>query len=383
MPKKKIYFFTGKRGGFSHFVSIISELKKQKKISFKIIVADMHLSSFFGKTIREITKFTNKIVRLNGLNIQDSIENRIEKISATTLGVSKILRKDKPDFLFLLGDRGEVLGASIAALHHNVPIFHMYGGDITQGGTDEPTRHAITKISSIHLASNKKSLKNIINMGEEKWRTYNVGLSSLDLYRKEKFCAKDFLKKKYHLNFEQPFIILIQHSVTWQVDEAKRQIKETIKALNSLKIQTIALYPCSDPGYLEIVKELKRNKNSFFKVYKNIEIKEFYSLLKLSSLIVGNSSCGILETNFFKKIAINIGIRQEGRYLGKNIINVSHDGKKIEKAILKGLKLSKKNSIFDKKIYGDGDSAKKIVNIIYNHFKTKKNILINKKFIEK
>ena len=43
--------------------------------------------------------------------------------------------------------------------------------------------------------------------------------------------------------------------------------------------------------------------------------------LKLSSLIVGNSSCGILETNFFKKIAINIGIRQEGRYLGKNIQN--------------------------------------------------------------
>ena len=49
MSKKKIYFFTGKRGGFSHFISIIRELKKQKKISFKIIAADMHLSNFLEK----------------------------------------------------------------------------------------------------------------------------------------------------------------------------------------------------------------------------------------------------------------------------------------------------------------------------------------------
>ena len=44
-------------------------------------------------------------------------------------------------------------------MHYNIPIIHLYGGDVTQGGTDEPTRHAITKIANIHLTSNLKVLR--------------------------------------------------------------------------------------------------------------------------------------------------------------------------------------------------------------------------------
>jgi|TARA_Y100000294_G_scaffold177367_1_gene202523 UDP-hydrolysing UDP-N-acetyl-D-glucosamine 2-epimerase len=383
--KKFFFFFTGKRGGFSHFVPIIRELEKQKKINFKIIAGDMHLSSFFGKTIKEIKKYTNNIVRLKNFDINNSISNRVKNISKTTLEMSKIFKKIKPDFLFLLGDRGEVLGASIAALHHNIPIIHMYGGDVTQGGTDEPTRHAITKISNIHLVSNKKSYNNILKMGEEPWRVHNVGLSSLDLFNKKNFKTKEFLEKKYKIDLKKPVIILIQHSVTWQINQAKKQIQETLKALKLLKIQTIAVYPCSDPGYLEIVKELEKNKCSFLQCYKNIEITEFYSLVKYASLIVGNSSCGIMETNFFKKIAINIGIRQEGRFSGKNIINVKHDYKKIIGAIKKGLKLynNKNINIFEKKIYGNGKSVKKIMEAINKNHINDKQKLIQKKFIEK
>ena len=78
-------------------------------------------------------------------------------------------------------------------MHHNIPIIHLYGGDITQGGTDEPTRHAITKIANIHLTSNLKALK-ILKIAEETWRIKNVGLLSLDLFR-ENFLKKVIWKK--------------------------------------------------------------------------------------------------------------------------------------------------------------------------------------------
>ena len=68
----------------------------------------------------------------------------------------------------------------------------MYGGDVTQGGADEPTRHAISKISNIHLTSNSKSYENVKKMREENWRVHNTGLSSLDLL-KDKF----YKSKKY------------------------------------------------------------------------------------------------------------------------------------------------------------------------------------------
>ena len=118
-------------------------------------------------------------------------------------------------------------------------------------------------------------------MGEESWRVHNVGLSSLDLLDKDFFKSKSYLEKKFNIDLKKPLILLIQHSVTWQVDQSRAQIKETLKALDKLKIQTITMYPCSDPGYENIIKEYKNLKS--FQVCKNLEINDFYSLLKHSN----------------------------------------------------------------------------------------------------
>ena len=379
--KKNIYFFTGKRGGFSHYISIIRSVQKIKLFKYKIIVGDMHLSNFFGSTVSEINQYTKNLIKLGKFNIKDSKKNRLSVISNTITKVGKILLENKPDLLFLLGDRAEVLGAAIAALHNNIPIVHMYGGDITQGGTDEPTRHAITKISNIHLTSNLQSYKNVISMREEKWRVFNVGLSSLDLFKNDFFKSKKYLENKYKLNLNKPLIILIQHSVTWQVNESKFQINETLKSLDHFKYQTIAIYPCSDPGYKNIVNSMiNYNKKKYFKLFKNIEIQDFYSLLKYCTLIIGNSSCGITESEFFKKPTINIGIRQQGRVCGKNVIHVNHKKKHITQAInyvIKNKALF--NKIKKENLYGSGNSSTKILKIIKTVIH-KKN-LVRKQFV--
>ena len=382
MPKKlNLYFFTGKRGGFSHYISIIRLIKKIKLFKYKIIVGDMHLSDFFGSTVSEVNQYTKNLITLGKFTIKDSKKNRLSVISNTITKVGKILSDNKPDLFFLLGDRAEVLGASIAALHNNIPIAHMYGGDVTQGGTDEPTRHAITKISNIHLTSNSQSYKNVVAMGEEKWRVFNVGLSSLDLFENDFFKSKKYLENKYKLNLNKPLIILIQHSVTWQVNESKFQINETLESLNHFKHQTIAIYPCSDPGYKNIVNSIiNYKKKKYFKLFKNIEICDFYSLLKYCTLIIGNSSCGITESAFFKKPAINIGIRQQGRVCGKNVIHVDHNKGQITKAINYIIKNPTHfRKIKKKNLYGSGNSSTKILKIIKTIIH-KKN-LIRKKFV--
>ena len=139
----------------------------------------MHLSDYFGKTINEVKQYTKNVIQLKKVNLKDSIKNRLSVVSSTIESLSKVLKKKKARRNIIIGDRAEVLGAAISAMHFNIPIIHMYGGDVTQGGTDEPTRHAITKISNIHLTSNFDSYKNVINMGEERWRVFNTGLTSL------------------------------------------------------------------------------------------------------------------------------------------------------------------------------------------------------------
>ncbi len=372
-----IYFFTGKRGGFSHFVPLLRQINLSNKIDYKILVADMHLSSFFGHTVNEIKKYSKKLILLKSIEAKDSISNRLSVISKTINNLSKIFEKKKPNYLFLLGDRAEVLGAAIAAMHFNIPIIHLYGGDVTQGGTDESTRHAISKMANLHLTSNFQSFKNVKQMGEESWRIHNVGLSSLDLFKDDFFKSKNYLEKKFNIDLSKPLILLIQHSVTWQVKESKKQILETLKALNKLKFQTIALYPCSDPGYKAIINEYNKFKNKkFFKVYKNLEITDFYSLLKYSRLLLGNSSCGILECGFFKKYVINIGIRQEGRICKNNVFHLPHQSDRIARKITEILK---KPQIKKKvNLYGNGNSTKKIIKFILRNHNVKK--LIKKKF---
>ena len=83
--------------------------------------------------------------------------------------------------------------------------------------------------------------------------------------------------------------------------------------------------------------------------------------MKESICIVGNSSSAIREGAFIGVPAVNIGTRQKTRLKGKNVINVRYDHKEIFNA----LKLQiKKRSYKSSNIYGDGQSASKIIKIL-------------------
>ena len=380
--KKKIVIFSGKRGGFSHFVPILQDKNFKKKFKFHLILSDMHLSKDFGQTFDEVKKYFNNFIKLEKDTISDGDSDRLSLIYSTIKDLEKHLIKIKPFFIFLLGDRAETLAAAITSSYLKIPIIHFYGGDITQGGTDETARHAITKLSNIHIASSEDSKQNILMMGEEKWRVKNLGFFTFDLFKNNFFISKKILFKKFNILNEEPFIILIQHPVTWDPEKSKNQIQETINAIISVKIKTIAIYPCSDPGHKNIVKELVKTskKFSFFNLYKNIELNEFYSLYKYSSAIIGNSSSGITESCFFKKAAINIGTRQEGRICSDNVIHVSYKKKFILKALHQVMN-KKFNNRINKSVnlYGSGNSTNRLFEYLSKF--DNKTELINKKFI--
>ena len=82
--------------------------------------------------------------------------------------------------------------------------------------------------------------------------------------------------------------------------------------------------------------------------------------MKISSVVIGNSSSGILETPSLGIPTVNIGNRQKGRIISRNVINSEYKKNDIIKSINKALtfdkkKLSKITSPFYKK-----DTPKKI-----------------------
>jgi UDP-N-acetylglucosamine 2-epimerase (non-hydrolysing)/GDP/UDP-N,N'-diacetylbacillosamine 2-epimerase (hydrolysing) len=374
---RKILVITGRRAEYGLMRSAMKAIKNHKNLELCLVVTGNHLLNEYGNTIDQIKKDGFKINHI----IKSYSTNKSGWEMAFNLGncicdLVNIFKKEKPDIILVLTDLGHALAGAIVGSHMNIPVAHIHGGDIS-GTIDESIRHATTKFAHIHFPATEKSAKRIFQMGEGKWRIYNVGAPGLDEILREKLMTRSEIIKKFNLKENEPFILLVQHSVTTEVKEASKQIQNTLDAIIELNYQTIMLYPNADAGSYDMLKVIEKYKNEpCLKVYKNLERKTFLSLLKHTNVLVGNSSSGIIEAPSFKTITINIGTRQQGRERTCNVIDVDYDKKEIISAI--------KKSLFEKDLikkvkkcknpYGEGKASKKIVKIL-NEIKIDKKLL--------
>lgn len=381
MKKSKIFFISGKRGGYDAMLPLLKLFISENKIDFKIILTDQHLKKEFGNTHLMVEKQlgSHHVKKIN--TNQKSSENRDRLISFSNL-ISKLtdyLKKENPDIVLIYGDRGEALISTIVCNNLEIPVGHFQGGDLS-GNLDEKFRHAITKLSDLHFCSNKMSYKRIIQMGENKKFVFNVGDSHIDALKSVKFLKKIELENKFPFIKNNKYCVLLFHPDGTSFSKNKIYIRNIIETLKKNKFKTICVYPCTDIGYKGIIDELKNlKKNNNFKVYKNLIYKDFISLLKYSDFLIGNSSSGIIETAYLNIPAINLGQRQKNRLVSNNVINSNLSLKDISISIKKARELNKKKKNF-KKLYGNGFSYKKSYKIILNHLNK---INLNKEFNEK
>ena len=370
MRKKiKVMAFTGTRADYPRVKKVLEKIKLNKKFELKIVVSGTHLLKEYGNTYKEIIKDGFKIYKK--FNIYDSnydtLYGATKAISNCTKGFAKILKDYNPDVVLITVDRIETLGATIPASIMNFPIAHIQGGEVT-GTIDENIRHAVTKLSHIHLVANDDAKKRIIKLGEHKKYVFNVGCPYIDLIKSTKIISKERLFNKFKLDMNKKTIILIQHAVTTEYGESKNQILKTIDALKKLdynKYQIFSIYSNADPGSKEIIKQIKKAK---FNLVKNIVSGDFINLMKYSNLLIGNSSCGIREAPSFKLPVINIGSRQNRRLRAKNVIDVDHKVNKIKNALDYALNNKKFKKVLKKvkNPYGDGKASDRIVSILKN-----------------
>ena len=362
---KKIVILSGKRGGYEAMRPLMMLLSKSKIFDFKIILTDQHFEQNFGNTFKLVLNDFKKkeiiSIKFNSNTRDTNFERTLNLIDYSKKFIS-IIKKLSPDLFILYGDRSEVAISSLILFSLRVPIIHLQGGDIS-GSLDNTYRHVISKFSNYHLVSNLNSRNNLIKMGEKKFFIKVVGDHHLDNLKENKFYSEQYILNKYKI--KKRYCIVLQHSETTQSDDSKTQMLKTLKALKCYNIEKIVIYPCTDPGWKGIIEAINSYKNyENFKIFKNIEGKYFWSLLKYSSFIIGNSSSGIIESQFLKIPAINVGRRQNKRLKNKNVISVKHNVKQIKSAIKKILNSNRKDLLKIKSIYGNGNANIKTFNII-------------------
>jgi len=363
--KKKILIVTERRADYSKFRPVIKEIQRSKKLDYSLIVTGSHLLKDHGHTINEIKQDGFKIhskFQMYDKNRKDSGEDMTYALGKAFISLSKIIKKIKPDIILSGFDIGANFAVAVIGAHMNIVVAHMEGGEVT-GTIDESIRHATTKFAHIHFTTNDLATIRLKKMGENPKHIFTVGNPSLDEIKSVKTIPVPNLEHEFHLDFSKPFVIVMQHTVTSEVDDVDKYVLNTINAIKELKIQAIIIHGNADAGSQKISKIIK---NSKIKHYTTLTFEKYINLLKHANALVGNSSSGIMEAPFLNTPSINIGTRQTGRLRSFSVIDVAYSKKEIKNAIMKTIndKQFLKKIKNQKKLYGNGYSAKKIIKIL-------------------
>ncbi len=364
---KKILFISSSRADYGLLRNVIIQTQKMNKNTF-LLVTGSHLSSSFGNTISEI-----KNDKIKNIIKKRLLENKFNDLSISKY-VSKSINltaeaiiKKRPDVVVILGDRYELLGSAIAAMTFRIPIAHIHGGEITQGAYDDSIRHSLTKLSHLHFPIHDEYKKRLIQLGEHPSTIFNYGGLGAHSISEMKLLKKSQLEKKLKISIKNKIVLVTFHPVTLEKNKSKFQIKNLIKFLDTLKDMTIIITSPNFDNENDILKKeffkFQKKKGVYF--FNSLGNKTYISLMKIAYFVIGNSSSGVLETPSFGTPTINIGNRQKGRIISKNITNSDYDYKSLYKAFQK-MKKKKKitNNPFLKKDTPN-KIAKKILNFKY------------------
>lgn len=363
---KKIAYISGTRADFGLMVPVLKSIEKSQKLELQLYMTGVHLMPEFGRTSDLVKKQFPKVSAIGAIFPTDDRLGMAIFMGEYINKLVKILNKNKPDLVLVLGDRVEMLCTAIACVYLGIPTAHLHGGEKTST-LDEISRQAITKLSTLHFAATKKSAERIRKMGEEPWRIYIVGAPALDTILNEKLPSKEKVFKKLGLNLDKKIILVSQHPVTEQINNAGKQMEETLAAVRFFNIPTVVVYPHPDPGGRKIIKVIERMKgDKLIFIFPSLEHKDFLVLEREAAVIVGNSSAAMIESSSFHTPVVNIGDRQKGRERGDNVIDVDYNREQIKKAIEKSLNdkdyLKKISKI--KNPWGDGRAAERVRKIL-------------------
>lgn len=366
---RKIAVVTGSRAEYGILYPVLKAIEAKPELELSLVVTGMHLSREFGYTVKEIQNDGFKVdAKVDMLLSSDTPEAMAKSVGLGIIGMAQAWEQFKPYIILVLGDRVEPLAAAISGAYMNIPVAHTHGGDSPRGGLDEYARHAITKFAHIHFPATKTSAERIIKMGEDKWRVHMVGSPALDSILNEPSISAEVLAKKFGIDSSKPLILLVQHPLTTEVENAAGQMRETLRAIIEVGYPAIVVYPNSDAGgrrMIEVIKEYEK-KYPFIKALKSLPRREYLGLMKVASVLVGNSSSGIIDAPSLGLPAVNIGTRQEGRERGRNVIDVGHSKQEIIEAIKKAL--TDKEFLDEVKRcenpYGDGKASQRIAEIL-------------------
>lgn len=333
---KNVCVVTGSRAEYGIMRALLLKLGKEQNIKLDVVVTAMHLEEKYGNTYKQIEEDGLNIIKKIPLNLENTSKKCVSKsLALLTTGLSELFEKIKYNLIIILGDRYEMLPVVNVALIYNIPVCHLHGGEKTLGNFDESIRHAITKMSHLHLVASEEFKNRVIQLGEEEHNVHNIGAMGVENVMRQDFLTEKELEETLGIELKEEYYVVLFHPVTLEDGGALKQIQTLLEVLSEQNKQVIFIGSNSDTDSDKIMNEIEKYtmKNNNSKMFISLKPREYHSLVKHSKGLVGNSSSGLIEIPSLKVPTLNIGNRQLGRLRGPSVVDVDTTKESIQKGL--------------------------------------------------
>lgn len=364
--RRRVLVTLESRATYGYSRNVMRAMRAVPELELATLVTGMHLMKEMGNSVELIARDGFPITARVPLAPRgDGAGAWSRAMGEAMAGFAEAMERIAPDIVLLSGDRAETLTLCVAAAYMGLPIAHVQAGD-KSGHIDDAARYAIAKLAHIHFASCASSAERLRRLGEQEFRIFNVGAPQLDDMDRD-FPPRPLVADGVTLDLAEPYLLLVQHPVMAERDEAAAQMAATLEACLASGLRVIWLYPNSDLGFRDIVGVIERYRaRPEIRAVANLERDDYLTLLRNAAALVGNSSSGILEAPSFKVPVVNIGNRQRGRPQASNIVNCDAGCDAVSAAIAKALDDPGFRAACTRAVnpYGDGRSGPRICEIL-------------------
>ncbi len=385
MKKKTIAVLTATRAEYGLLRPLIERICADKDLELALMVSGTHLSAEFGNTCQEILDDGFPIaVKIPILEEEDTAA-AVSKTMANALErFGRYFEEHRADMLIVLGDRYETIAVCLAAMNARIPIAHIHGGEITEGAVDDAIRHAITKLSYLHFPATQEYAQRIIQMGESPDRVFTVGALGVENSKRVPLLSKEELEADLAFSLEKPYAVVTYHPVTLEDSDSGSQFQELLDALDGFDMKYMITKANADRDGRVINQMIDQYAGTHENVYAvaSLGMRRYLSAVKYCTMVIGNSSSGIIEAPSFQVPTVDIGDRQKGRTAAESVIHCETSTEAIHRAVEKAMDMKRRLELesIQNPYEGEGTSEKMIA--VCKDFVLHGRIDLKKKFFD-
>ena len=285
--------------------------------------------------------------------------------AAASVGMAGLL--EEGDVLVVLGDRWELPWVVMPAVIAGIPVVHLHGGEVTEGAIDERVRHAVTKLADQHCVASADAAERLLQLGEESARVHVTGAPGLDRYVGQRPADDAALAGLLGAGWRRPLALFTYHPVTTaEPSTSARNAAAALRVTAQTAGSVLVTHPGPDRGQTEVLEALLDEAREHPDVTVIRSLGALYpAVVAACDVVVGNSSSGVIEAAAFAVPAVDIGVRQQGRLRGANVLHAEEDPASLADALARALDPTFRSTLSGmSNPYGDGSASARIAEVV-------------------